>query len=695
MLFHDWLHSFRTPATHRLPKPKRWLILLQLEHLEDRLTPSTLTVTNANDSGDGSLRVAIAQSASGDTINFSSSLQGQTITLTSGELLLNQNVTITGLGSNALTVSGNKASRVFEVAAGVTASISGLTIENGVATSLDPNGAFGGGILDLGGKVTLNNVVVQSNQASGIGTHTGFGNSAGGGGIYVSGGTLTITGSAIRNNTATGGPGGTFAGEGFGGGIAAAQLHPPGSQITIRISNSTISGNTAQGGEGSGGGVDISASTQYGGVINALILNSSITGNLATGGTGQGGGLSNTQGTVTQGTVQLINTTVATNKAHGFTAQGGGVYEDSTNSDMYLNDTIAFNTASAGAGEPTFGGGFFIATAVPPVLINTMLESNTAVTGPDYSGGVNTNSSNNFFTNGTPQLGPATPAPNGTTYYPVLPTSVTVNAGTTSILPIIAAAEGLMPSQASQATDQIGSLRVRNGLTIDIGAAQAELPTTTLVNNVAVPFTNADPEVTLIALVTSPRQNVNEGQIQFTIAGLTSQPLVEPVVNGRASITFGVPPNTPVGNYTIIATFVDSTGNFAPSTGSGVLTVFPSPTTVTINNVSIVYGLFRVQETLTAVVRNAGVPVNEGFVTFTEGGQTVTAPIINGLAMVTLNIPLSAENPFEHTVAIAFGDNTGNLFASQSLFTIRATLLDFLFQLLAIESLLQSFSSQT
>src|SRR6476661_10179319 len=46
----------------------------------------TITVININDSGPGSLRQALVDANNGDTINFASSLNGQRITLTSGEL---------------------------------------------------------------------------------------------------------------------------------------------------------------------------------------------------------------------------------------------------------------------------------------------------------------------------------------------------------------------------------------------------------------------------------------------------------------------------------------------------------------------------------------------------------------------------------------------------------------------------------
>src|SRR5262245_31593542 len=61
---------------------------------------ATITVTNINDSGAGSLRQALADAVDGDTINFNSSLNGQRITLTSGELLANKSITISGPGAN-------------------------------------------------------------------------------------------------------------------------------------------------------------------------------------------------------------------------------------------------------------------------------------------------------------------------------------------------------------------------------------------------------------------------------------------------------------------------------------------------------------------------------------------------------------------------------------------------------------------
>src|SRR4051812_49260118 len=58
---------------------------------------ATITVTNTNDDGAGSLRDAIATALSGDMITFAAP---GTITLTTGNLTINKNLTITGLGSS-------------------------------------------------------------------------------------------------------------------------------------------------------------------------------------------------------------------------------------------------------------------------------------------------------------------------------------------------------------------------------------------------------------------------------------------------------------------------------------------------------------------------------------------------------------------------------------------------------------------
>ena len=63
--------------------------------------------------------------------------------------------------------------------------------------------ALGGGLLNLGGNVSLTNVVVRSNQAVGVLGHNGLG-----GGVYTAAGTLHVTQSILSGNVAQGGTGG-------------------------------------------------------------------------------------------------------------------------------------------------------------------------------------------------------------------------------------------------------------------------------------------------------------------------------------------------------------------------------------------------------------------------------------------------------------------------------------------------------
>ena len=73
---------------------------------------ATLTVTNTNDSGAGSLRDTIVGAASGDTITFDSSLSGGTIHVASTLDLL-KDVTIDGSDlATPITISGGGSARL-------------------------------------------------------------------------------------------------------------------------------------------------------------------------------------------------------------------------------------------------------------------------------------------------------------------------------------------------------------------------------------------------------------------------------------------------------------------------------------------------------------------------------------------------------------------------------------------------------
>jgi predicted outer membrane repeat protein len=159
----------------------------RLELLEDRRLPSTLTVTNNLDSGSGSLRAEIAAAKNNDTIVFDPSLDGQTITLTTGELYVNTSLSINGPGAAQLTVSGAHSSRIFEVAAKNQVVLSGLTISSG-------NGSVGnGGAIYNSGELNVSNCTLTGNQP------------VQSGGAIFNLGTVTVTGSNLSGNSAASG----------------------------------------------------------------------------------------------------------------------------------------------------------------------------------------------------------------------------------------------------------------------------------------------------------------------------------------------------------------------------------------------------------------------------------------------------------------------------------------------------------
>jgi hypothetical protein len=244
------------------------------------------SVTNTNDSGAGSLRQAITDTASNGTITFDPAVAG-TITLTSGELVIsNKNLTIQGPGPGVLSTSGNNASRVFYIT-GSTVTLSGLTITGGDA-SLDPIvGGFGGAIeCDLSGNLNVVNCVITGNKAGAANKGGGVDNNNGtlnvtnstisfndGGGINNSD-NLNVTGCTINNNTT--GPGILH------GGVVA----------TIR--SSTISGNDS-------GGINNDSTL--------TVVNSTITGNSLN------GGILTASGTI-HGTTTIKSTIVAGNSGN-------------------------------------------------------------------------------------------------------------------------------------------------------------------------------------------------------------------------------------------------------------------------------------------------------------------------------------------------------------------------------------------
>jgi predicted outer membrane repeat protein len=276
---------------------------------------ATLNVTNVNDSGPGSLRQAIATAAAGDTIVFSLP-NPSTIKLLTGQLVIARDLTLSGPGASRLTISGNKANRVFRISQFVTAHLSGLTIGDG--SMIDPYP--GGGIYCDNSTLYLDEcAVTKSKAARGGGLALNFstvfatdctfaGNTASisGGAIFCDQSSALLSGCALYGNGAAS----------FGGGIHN-------SNGTVDLTNCTLAQNTSA----SGGAI-------YNFFGTIFSRNSTVAQNSATARTG---GILNAKGA----TSYLYNTILATNTAPLLPDIGGdaGTQQDASGGCLIGNGT--------------------------------------------------------------------------------------------------------------------------------------------------------------------------------------------------------------------------------------------------------------------------------------------------------------------------------------------------------------------
>jgi Calx-beta domain-containing protein/cadherin-like protein/Big-like domain-containing protein/uncharacterized protein DUF4214 len=350
---------------------------------------ASVVVANTNDSSAGSLRQALLDVCDGGTITFDTAAghafdpatAPHTITLATGELAINKSLAITAPGANQLTISGNNASRVFTVGSGLTVSISGLTVSGG--NGLGTMSGFGGGVLNLGGTLAVNNSAISDNSIAGSG-----------GGIFNNAGVMTITNSTISGNTTTGGSG--------GGGI----FNQTGAAVTV--SNCTISGNNTTGNGGAiynnAGTVNVtdstlstnSANNTGGGILNQSgstlnITNSTLSGNTA----GSGGGLYHGGGSTV-----IVNSTVSGNTATG---SGGGL-ETITTGVTLTNVTVTNNHSDNDNNGAEIGGGIYVGSGTIS-LLNTIVAGNfigsTASVADDINGAGGASATGSFNLIGT------------------------------------------------------------------------------------------------------------------------------------------------------------------------------------------------------------------------------------------------------------------------------------------------------
>jgi hypothetical protein len=356
-----------------------------------------ITVTNTNDSGPGSLRQALADANDGDTINFA--VTGA-IGLTSGELLVDKNVTISGPGSENLAVDANATYRVIHIAPGKVVTISDLTITNGYAGSqplLD-----GAGIYNDHATLSLGNCAINNNFAA-----------RNGGGVHNAGAaTMTLDGCVIDGNI-TGNDGGGVCNDGTGG------------AAIMGITNSTVSNNSAYHGAG------ICNDGRLKGATLLQISNTTLSNNSAGDDAGAILNIADTKGTAT-----LNNCTISGNSAQTY---GGGI--NNVAGLTISNSTFSGNSANFGGSIASGGATVSIGDTVLKAGTaggNIFNDSGTVISlgynvSSDDGGGYFNGPGDQINTN--PLLGPLQDNGGSTLTHALLPGSPATDAGDPNFTP--------------------------------------------------------------------------------------------------------------------------------------------------------------------------------------------------------------------------------------------------------------------
>lgn len=325
---------------------KTLMLLIMLTITGVATNAATYTVTNLDDSGDGSFRKAIQDAnanAGPDVINVQ--VIG-TVNLLTTTPTITDSVIINGGSQNGFILNGGGISGVRPIyvnAAGINVSIRDLTVTGGNGTSL------GGGIrVDGGSTVTLTNLTVTANSGTGaaginvatssnlyifnsiISNNTVTTAGGDGGGINCTSSNLYITGTTISGNSVMTTGGST------GGGINVATSSSTPSIVSfVRVENSTVSGNTAQ----TGGGVYVTGGGSFKGTNLTVSGNSTNNPESA----GNGGGIY-----FNAGSAVLRNSTISNNTANN-TGAGGGIYSTGVGNYLIANTIVANNTAETAA----------------------------------------------------------------------------------------------------------------------------------------------------------------------------------------------------------------------------------------------------------------------------------------------------------------------------------------------------------
>lgn len=332
-----WVPGARASRASRSAARALPASLLALALWQGAALGATIAPTRTDDpTGPGScpsncsLRQAIEAAGPGGTVSLRPPAPSGPYTLTKGPLKLGSAVTIEGPAASTTAITGGGKSQLILVEPGVQASISGVTLEQGLATGSGSSGGSGGAIENLGA-LTLSGVNLEHDvSAGGTPTEETFGGGGGDGGAISNLGVLTIDGGEVRENAAQAGSSKfgkettSFDGEpGSGGAIYSLGK--------LTIDGATLFSNDAEGGNS---GKVFASSGGAGGAIYSdgatLVSGSSLSDNSTGSGEesgGEGGAIASFA------SLRVSQSTIDANLANASgsaSAAGGGLYLSGT-----------------------------------------------------------------------------------------------------------------------------------------------------------------------------------------------------------------------------------------------------------------------------------------------------------------------------------------------------------------------------
>jgi len=340
------------PLALRFPAgdPRKAIVDRVLNRVPPNRPAGALPVTNCNDAGAGSLRDAVDNAVSGDTIDMTA-IGCSTITLTTGSIISGvDDLTLLGPGLAALTIDGGNTQPVLVHIGAGTFDVEGLTAINGYKYNDGTNNVPGACIYSQG-TLLMNDAGAKYCNAVAGGT-----GSALGGAVY---GRVGVT---LLNSIVSGSEAHSVAGQAFGGGV-----YTPGSLLA---KYSTIRSNTASsstiGLYGFGGAAWV--------LGDASVLSSTVNANYA----GVVAGL-DLIGFYATGALQIGNATITDNFSY-HSYYGSGVYVGSPAT--ISNSTITGNTEQNPL-NGKYGAGLNIRSATNVELQSTILSGNLLFDGTD------------------------------------------------------------------------------------------------------------------------------------------------------------------------------------------------------------------------------------------------------------------------------------------------------------------------